>query len=209
MRTPALLVGSVMACSSAPTPPPLVAAPQATATVAAPPAPTPAAARKPPPPPAPARIRFPALVTKDLNGDVQRIPDGLPGELKLFLVAYRQRQQLDIDPWLTLGLRLEGVHAGFRVYELPTLARSWGLVSGWVDDGMRGGIRDPEARARTLTLYIDKEPFNAALELPTEDQVYALLVDASGGVVWQAAGRPDDASSAALTAEVERRLATR
>jgi len=82
-------------------------------------------------------------------------------------------------------------------------------VSGWVDGGMRGGIRDPEARARTLTLYIDKEPFNTALELPTEDQVYALLVDASGGVVWQAAGRPDDASSAALTAAVERRLATR
>lgn len=155
------------------------------------------------------RQDLPALVTKDLNGDVQRIPDGLPGELKLFLVAYRQRQQFDIDPWLTLGLRLERVHAGFRVYELPTLARSWGLVSGWVDGGMRGGIRDPEARARTLTLYIDKEPFNTALELPTEDQVYALLVDASGGVVWQAAGRPDDASSAALTAEVERRLATR
>ncbi len=114
-----------MACSSAPTPPPLVAAPQATATVAAPSAPTPAAASQPPPAPPPARIRFPALVTKDLNGDVQRIPDGLPGELKLFLVAYRQRQQLDIDPWLTLGLRLERVHAGFRVYELPTLARSW------------------------------------------------------------------------------------
>lgn len=182
-----------MACSSTSTP----RATEPTATVAAPAMPA---------APAPARVRFPALVTNDLNGDVQQIPSGLPGELKLFLIAYRQGQQLDIDPWLTMGLRLERTHAGFRVYELPTLASGWGLVSGWVDDGMRSGIRDPEARARTLTLYIDKEPFNKALELPTEDQVYALLVDASGGVVWRAAGRPDETSSAALTTEIERRL---
>lgn len=146
------------------------------------------------------------LVTSDLNGATQRLPQGLPGDLKLFLIAYQQGQQRDVDPWLTLALGLEGAHPGFRVYELPTLSAEWGAAAGFIDGGMRRGIRDPEARARTLTLYIDKAGFNRALALPSEDQVYALLVDAAGDVVWRGAGRLDAAAGAAMTDEIRRRL---
>ena len=169
-----------------------------------------AAVVKPPaapaaPAPAPGRS-FPSLVTKDLNGAAQRVPEGLPGELKLFLIAYQREQQADIDPWLTLALRLEGAHPGFRVYELPTLSAKWGAVSGFIDDGMRRGIPDPRARARTLTLYLDTDRFNQALALPGTDQVYALLVDAAGEVVWRGAGQLDDPAADLLTTEVRRRL---
>ncbi|MEZ4400814.1 MAG: hypothetical protein R3B06_12390 [Kofleriaceae bacterium] len=156
-------------------------------------------------PTAPA-VRFPALVTDDLNGDRQKIPATLPGQLKLFLIAYQREQQADLDPWLTIGLGLERRHAGFRVYELPTLSARWQVARGWIDDGMRRGIPGREARARTLTLYLDTAAFNRALALPDDRSVYALLVDASGAVVWRQAGRPDDASAATLGREVAARL---
>ncbi len=152
---------------------------------------------------------FPALVTKDLNGVTQRLPHGLPGEVKLFLIAYQREQQQDIDPWLTLGLRLERVHPGFRVYELPTLSAKWGAAASYIDGGMRRGIREVEARARTLTLYLDKDAFNQALALPTEQQVYALLVDARGHVVWRRDGQFDEAAGAEMTAAIADRLGAR
>ncbi|MBK9030590.1 MAG: hypothetical protein IPL61_04490 [Myxococcales bacterium] len=166
------------------------------------------AAAAPPVAPVPtaARVTFPELVTRDLNGATQRLPHGLPGELKLFLIAYQREQQADLDPWLTLALPLERAHPGFRVYELPTLSAAWGAAASFIDGGMRRGIPDPQARARTLTLYLDKDSFNQALALPSEDQVYALLVDGTGLVVWRGAGALDDAAGAALTAAVRSRL---
>jgi hypothetical protein len=151
-------------------------------------------------------VQFPAITTDDLNGMARRLPDGVPGDLKLFLIAYEREQQADIDPWLTVALRLERAHAGFRVYELPTLARRWALARRWIDGGMRGGIPDRTARARTLTLYLDKDDLARALHLPDEHQVYALLVDRDGRVVWRRAGRPDEAAARALADEVGARL---
>jgi hypothetical protein len=53
---------------------------------------------------------------------------------------------------------------------------------------MRAGIPDPIARDRTITLYLDKGAFRQALELPHEDNIYVLLVDREGTVVWRASG---------------------
>jgi hypothetical protein len=194
---------TVVACSTS-TPAPEAASSRAQA--APPEAPAGGATTATTSPPEAPRVQFPSLVTKDLNGVTQRVPEGLPGEVKLFLIAYQRDQQDEIDPWLTLALRLEGAHPGFRVYELPTLSASWGAASTFIDDGMRRGIRDPRARARTLTLYLDKPRFNQALALTDEDRVHALLVDGAGDVVWSGAGPLDDASGAALTDEVQRRL---
>jgi hypothetical protein len=53
---------------------------------------------------------------------------------------------------------------------------------------MRAGIHDRTAREQTITLYVDKEEFRRALELPHEQNIYALLVDRSGRVLWRADG---------------------
>ena len=44
------------------------------------------------------------------------------------------------------------------------------------------------ARARTITLYVDKPAFRRALELPHEEDIYVLLVDREGKVFWRAEG---------------------
>lgn len=72
------------------------------------------------------------------------------------------------------------------------------LTRWFIDSGMRRGIPDPNARARTITLYIDKKPFEQALQLPTEKTVYALLVDRSGKVLWRAEGLFDESKANSL-----------
>lgn len=151
-------------------------------------------------------VRFPRLVAEDLNGDRHELPHRQPGTLALYLIAYAQDQQADVDPWLTAALRLAWRHPGLRVYELPTLSTRWARMRWLVDGGMRRGVRDRAARARTITLYLDKPGFNAALGVTTEATIHALLVDADGVVVWRRAGALDAAAEDALAREVAGRL---
>ena len=76
--------------------------------------------------------------------------------------------------------RFQEVDPAFQYYELPTIDKLSAVARWFIDSGMRRGIPDKNARARTITLYIDKQPFKNSLQLPTEKTVYALLVDRSG-----------------------------
>jgi hypothetical protein len=83
---------------------------------------------------------------------------------------------------------LERSHPEVRYYELPTIRRLNFLSRRFINEGMRAGIPDPEARERTITLYLDKDLFRQALQLPSEDHIYVMLLDRQGKVLWQAEG---------------------
>ncbi len=57
---------------------------------------------------------------------------------------------------------------------------------------MRGGIPSHQQRQRTITLYLDKVPFRAALGLRDESRIYVLLLDRDGNVVWRTEGIFDE-----------------
>ena len=65
---------------------------------------------------------------------------------------------------------------------------------------MRGGIADRQQRARTITLYLDKEPFKKAMGVGPEDRIYALLVDKTGRILWRAEGVFTEAQGKSLVA---------
>jgi hypothetical protein len=54
--------------------------------------------------------------------------------------------------------------------------------------GMRAGIPNPKTRERTITLYIDKADFRAALGLPDEEHIYILVVDRQGKEFFRGRG---------------------
>lgn len=84
--------------------------------------------------------------------------------------------------------RLAHDRVNFRYYELPTISRSIPFARIWLDGAMRAGINDRAAHQATSTLYLDKRAFRAALRLPHEGTIYALLVDRMGQVHWRADG---------------------
>ena len=142
---------------------------------------------------------FPQMTATNLADQTLSLPADFAGERNLLLIAFEREQQKNVDTWIHQMKRFEA-SPGFRYYELPTIEKMNSMVRWFINGGMRRGIPDPAARARTITLYIDKAPFCEALNITDEKQIYAILVDRSGRVLWRAAGDFDEAKAASLQA---------
>lgn len=144
--------------------------------------------------------RFPTVVGTSLAGTQVRLPDQLDGHLNLLLIAFRQVQQADVDTWMPYAEALEAGRPDVRAYELPVLSAAYRLARPFIDGGMRAAIPDPAVRRRTITLYLDKVAFRAALGVAGEDLIDVRLVDRSGTTHWRSDGAWDAAKAAALDA---------
>jgi len=140
---------------------------------------------------------FPKLTASNLAKQAFSLPGDFAGERNLLLIAFQREQQKNVDTWLGEMHRFEQ-WPGFAYYELPTISRLNPIARWFINSGMRRGIPDANARARTITLYLDKVAFREALDLPYEDRIYAVLVDRSGRVHWRAEGDFDEAKAASL-----------
>ncbi len=134
-------------------------------------------------------VRFPFVDASNLEGRPFAVPRDFAGALNLVVLAFTREQQTDVDGWMPTLRGIAATRANVRVYELPVLARRYRLIRRVIDGGMRSGIPDPAVRAATITLFIDKSPFERALGIPNEEQIQILLVDRQGTVRWRAAGR--------------------
>ena len=131
---------------------------------------------------------FPRVHGANLERRSFILPDGFEGDHNLILIAFTREQQFEIDTWIPAARRLARDRTGFRYYELPTISRSIPFARLWLDGAMRAGISDRPAREATITVCLDKRAFRDALQLPSEDTIYALLVDRAGHVLWRAEG---------------------
>lgn len=149
--------------------------------------------------------RFPAITAESLARERIALPGGLAGTYNLVVVAYRRQQQADVDTWMPALGAIEKDDPRVRWYELPTIGKLTGVfVSPWLDDAMRAGIPDAGQRARTITLYVDKQWFRAALGLPdSDDAIHLLLLDRQGLVLWRRDGRHDPGAIAELRAKLK------
>lgn len=148
--------------------------------------------------------KFPELKASNLERSEFHLPQDFAGERNLVLIAFQREQQEQLDTWLKEMKRFQEVDPGFEYYELPTIEKLNSLMRWFIDTGMRRGIPDKNARARTITLYIDKKPFLDSLQLPSEKTVYALLVDRSGNVLWRTEGTFDEAKGEGLRKVLQR-----
>lgn len=151
-------------------------------------------------------MRFPTVKGSNLSGQEFVLPASFEGEINVVALAFQMWHQNEVDTWMPLLKHLEQTMPGLRAYELPVI-RSMNRINQWmIDQGMRGGIPDRATRARTITLYIDKELFRRNLDLPSEDHIYVLLVDRDGEVLWRTQGayHPDTARD--LAAAIEQQL---
>jgi hypothetical protein len=84
---------------------------------------------------------------------------------------------MGVDSWSALAEELEEKYKGLVYYELPTLQSGGAIYKIFLNQGMRAGIPNPKTRERTITLYLDKTEFRAALDMADEMHIYALVVD--------------------------------
>jgi len=133
--------------------------------------------------------QFPRVDGSNLEGKRFALPGDFEAEYNVVLVAFRREQQADVDSWLPFLREQKLAERGIRVYELPTLNRSYRLIRGFIDGGMARGIPEKATREATITLYIDKSPFKKALAIASEDRIVTLIVARDGRVLWRGDGR--------------------
>lgn len=141
---------------------------------------------------------FPHVTGINLHGETVTLPAGFDGTRNLVAVGFERDHQSAIDAWIGVADALAARHADFRFYELPTIFPinfAWRL---WVNNGMRSGIPSDHARARTITLYLERDEFTEALAIPDMTQIHVLLLDEAGKVLWRTTGPATEADRRAL-----------
>ncbi|MCP4092231.1 MAG: hypothetical protein GY747_02190 [Planctomycetes bacterium] len=144
-------------------------------------------------------LMMPEVTGESLQGKNVSLPQYDSGRPAVILIGYKQRAQFDADRWLFGLLQAETPVA---LWELPTIPGIFGgMASGWIDNGMRGGIPQEDWGA-VVTLYGDDadrmKDFTG-----TEDghNIRVMLLDANGQVQWM----HDRGYSAGKMLELDRR----
>lgn len=132
--------------------------------------------------------QFPVVSGQNLNRKMIEFPRDLQGILNLLIIPFKQNQQSIVNTWIPVLGELEAKVQGFYYYELPTLAEFSAFSRMFINEGMRAGIQNEIAREKTITLYIDKQSFKTALNIPHEDDIHLFLVDGKGNIFWKTMG---------------------
>ncbi|MGD0878167.1 MAG: hypothetical protein ABSA01_08490 [Anaerolineales bacterium] len=103
-----------------------------------------------------------------------------------------------MDSWMALAMELEQQFDGLVYYELPTIQSRNTFYKVFINEGMQADIPNPKTRERTITLYLDKADFRAALDMKDEEHIYFLVVDNQGKEFFRTRGPYSREGEAAL-----------
>ena len=142
---------------------------------------------------------FPAITSYSLDKAKVNLPGDLAGQANLLLITFEPEQQKEIDTWMTLSQALQHTNFNFRWYRLPVAERENFIFRWWENSSMRSEETDPETWPWIIPLYVNKDEFRRALQIPNEREIVALLVDKQGHVLWRASGTLTAVSRVSLT----------
>ena len=149
-------------------------------------------------------MTFPIVRGSNLLRQKLTLPQDFQGRLNLVFIPFERWHQMEVDSWSALAEELEEKYEGLVYYELPTLQNGGSIYKIFLNEGMRAGIPNPKTRERTITLYLDKADFRAALDMTDEEHVYILVVDRQGKEFFRARGPYSLEGEAALRQELSR-----
>jgi hypothetical protein len=140
--------------------------------------------------------RMPTVSARSLAGAELTLPRDLPGEPTLVMIGFEFDHQKVMDEWnQKMNLQAEKrewVH-------IHGISRSWGLISGFINDRKRPYFPDVAVQARTIPVYTDVSAFITGLGFADDVKLVKLAVVArNGDALASAQGSYDAASAAAL-----------
>ncbi len=133
-------------------------------------------------------MRFPEVSGSNLLRQKVTLPYDLKGELNILLVAFYQWHQDLVDTWVPAARQLEGSYSGVRFYEIPVIQKMNFVYQTFINEGIRAGIPNPATRQKTITLYLNKEEFRRAVDIPDDRNIWVLVIDRQGNILWRAEG---------------------
>lgn len=143
-------------------------------------------------------MKFPTVSGSNLLRQKLTLPQDFQGRFNLVFIPFERWHQMEVDSWSSLAEELEGKYKGLVYYELPILPNEGAFYRFFLNEGMRAGIPNHKTRERTITLYLDKAEFRAALEMTDEEHIYILVVDRQGNEFFRSRGSYSHEGEAAL-----------
>ena len=148
------------------------------------------------------QAQVPALHGTVLTGATVDLPASLEGKRGVLVLGFSTASRDEVAAW---GRRLAGDYrdsSAVAYYEMPVIAAVPRLLRGWVAKKVTEGVPD-RARSRCVLVLDHEAEWKAAAGFTRDEDAYVLLVDASGTVLWRAAGSADDARYADLKHHLE------
>ena len=149
-------------------------------------------------------MQFPNVRGNDLLRNKVSLPEDLSSEFNVLIVAFQQWHQGLVNSWVPLLDQMVQQYPDLDYYELPTIRKMNWLSRSIIDNGMRAGIPSRETRRRTITLYIEKEPFKKNLQIPDESDIHLFLVTQDGDVIWSESGEISKEKAESLIHAIEK-----
>jgi hypothetical protein len=147
-------------------------------------------------------IQLPTVSGKNLLRQKMVFPRDFAGDMNLVFIAFQRWHQNQVDSWVPFVTELASEFPTLHYYEFPTIYRMNRLSKMFLNEGMRAGIPDAGTRGRTVTLYMDKRPFRAALAIPDESEIAVILFNRQGQLLWRSSGAFSEGKGVALQTAV-------
>jgi ATP10 protein len=145
---------------------------------------------------------FPELKAQTLARQNVVFPkDGLGKPTILCLVFDRPAQAL-VDTWTTPILAKYPDNT-VNYYEIPMIKGAWGIMSGFIDNGMRGGV-PKELHNNVATYYGSLSDYKRDLMLEDKSSCYIFLLDKTGVIQYVAESSADAEKLTALYAAIDK-----
>ena len=140
---------------------------------------------------------FPKITGIDLDGKRQELPAIFKNKFNLVIIAFKREQQAEVDTWINAIEPILKENSNLSFYEIPLIYELSTFSRMWVNNGMRFGIPDEVARKRTITVYTNREEFFRITKMK-KDEIYALLIDSNGKILWKTEGIANNANIATV-----------
>ncbi|MBT8216625.1 MAG: hypothetical protein KJO17_07250, partial [Acidimicrobiia bacterium] len=121
---------------------------------------------------------FPEVSATSLAGETFDFPDSFGADLTLVLLGFRDWQRPAMKSWLRTARLLELQAPGFEYFEMPVLEEVSPRAA--TDTELRDAAPDRLTREKTVPLHVDPAGFLRRLGFPTDEEMYAVLLDSHG-----------------------------
>ena len=141
---------------------------------------------------------FPTVSFYNLAKARVTLPADLHAENNLLLLYFRLHQQPEVDAWQTAIDQWRNGNPHIGTYTCLVSPRVNIVSRWWQNASLRSALPDARRWSTMLPLYVDKESFEKALNIHSEQQVVLLVTDRQGHVLARADGPPTAQSRAAI-----------
>lgn len=141
--------------------------------------------------------KLPSLMAKRLDQQPVTLPQGLPSDRTLALIAFSKNQHLEIESWIHgLQLRRDPAINWLRMPVLQDPGHAQGRTA--IENRLLARYASQDERERLVPVFTDRAAFIRAAGLNGPDYAYAVVLNRNGDVLARAEGLFNEDKASAL-----------